>query len=69
MDFVLLETKNGLNGKALRLMKEVDGEHYQILKGVLTGEHGRWEVKGTYDDQNTAIGVYLFHLPRLLEDR
>ena len=68
MDLILLETKNGLNGKTLRLLKEVDGEHYQILRGLMTGDQGRFELKGTYDDRDIAIGVYTFILPGLLED-
>ena len=71
MLMLLLETKNGINGKAIRLMEEADEGKYQIWRGQyeqgLT-EQGRWENKGEYTDLDNALGVYLTLIPGLVKN-
>lgn len=62
MLMLLLETKNGVNGKALRLMVDQNEEKYEIWKGQYgpqQTETCRWEPKGEYTDLDNALGVYL----------
>ncbi len=67
---LLLETKNGLNGKAIRLMELPDDGEYQIWRGQYAPgltETARWDVKGRYTDLDNALGVYLPLIPGLVK--
>ncbi|MBA7597923.1 hypothetical protein ES703_04931 [subsurface metagenome] len=70
MFILLLETKNGVNGKAIRLMEDQDEGKYQIWRGQYEPgqtEQGKWEQKGEYTDLDNALGVYCTLIPSLLD--
>lgn len=68
MVMLILETKNGINGKALRLSED-EGKYY-IWRGQYEPgqtEVGRWETKGKYTELGPALSVYLSLIPGLLD--
>lgn len=70
MLLLLLETKNGVNGKSIQLMEELDEGKYEIFRGLYgqgQTEQGRWESKGIYNDLDNALGVYVSLIPGLLD--
>lgn len=70
MLILLLETKNGVDGKALRLMEVSDEGKYQIWRGQYDPgqtDQGKWENKGEYTELANALGVFCTLIPSLLD--